>query len=126
MFFLRFLMNSEQISVGDHREIALQLLDELNSLDVNSRTARVIRNMIAGHLIDGGANITTCDKCGMYKWERRRKNDMWKNAIHDPYTCPSTHNLINNVPKIRVIQESTRMGKSQQTKFFPDMGILRR
>ena len=121
----RVKMNG-QISVGDHREIALQLLEELNSENVSSQTAKIIRDSIACHLKKGGANLSECDKCGSYKWERQRKNDRWKHVIHDPYECPSLNTkLMHNVIETGKTHECVK-GMCKQTKIFPDMGILRR
>lgn len=93
-------MNSS-VSLGDHREIALQLLEQLEVLlkkkdDESSKTAKIVCDSIACHLKDGGANLSRCESCGFYKWGRQRKNDRWKDVIHDPHGCPKMKNTMND------------------------------
>lgn len=125
-------MSMTNISLGDHREIALKLLEELDVLlkkddEESSKTAKTVCESIACHLKDGGANLSKCENCGLYKWGRQRKNDMWRDVIHDPNRCPKMRNMSEGMFNIRESFGTLgTLGKKTQTRSFPDMSILRR
>ena len=76
------------------RDDAKVLMTELNSMlktkkiSMKSQSAKVIVKAITDLLSEGGAKISKCDSCELYRWISNHPNDFWEVACHNPGCCP--------------------------------------